>query len=432
MAAKSYPGTTFDKRHGRWKARTTINGVSYALGYHATQEAAFAAIVEAKSNMLWSMPGAPPVMAPVTPPLVAPDRAPEVAGSIQPLYPEISEPERDFDSRISRVRKNTHVAQHNFLVEAPMALTLLEARIFVLMLRCLHKRDTSSLDIVIPLGDLMKGLPLSKLGGRNYQLLHAAIDSLMNFKLELPVINRKKDKHIINLLQSIHLDSGNGVLVGVFAPVVLPYLTNLVDNYTLGEVAELMSLKRASSHRFYWLMRAWEFRSPITVTVEKLRSLTTGKDSYTQYADYRNKVLDPSIDELNGLNFEIVYTENKKGRAVDSIEFKIAHREAKDSDTSAMIFEEPKPSKSKKLQPPLSPLEVNVVKRLRKLQLTESQINKVLITLKSSVEHLTKLMRVTHPLLVSHETKSKPGDNIGASTIALLKTTFPTLYHSNP
>jgi plasmid replication initiation protein len=430
MAAKSYPGTTFDKRHGRWKARTTINGVSHALGYHATQEAAFAAIVEAKSATLWSMPGAAPAMAPVTSPLRAPDIAPLIAGSAQFVSSEIPEPERDFNTRVTRVRKNTHVAQHNFLVEAPIALTLLEARIFVLMLRCLHKRDTSSLDIVIPLADLMKGIPLAKLGGRNYQLLHAAIDSLMNFKLELPVINRKKDKHVINLLQSMHLDSGNGILVGVFAPVVLPYLTNLADNYTLGEVAELMSLKSASSHRFYWLMKAWEFRSPITVTVEKLRSLTTGKGSYAQYADFRNKVLHPSIDELNGLNFEIAYTENKKGRAVDSIEFKIAHRELKDSDTSAVVIEEPKPSKSKS-QRQLSLLEINVVKRLRKLQLTEAQINKVIAVLEGNADNLTKLMKVTHPLLVAHETKAKPGDNVGASTVALLKTNFPTLYHTN-
>lgn len=429
MAANSYPGTTFDKRHGRWKARTTINGVSYALGYHDTQEAAFAAIVEAKSAAsydLWSkpvMPGSAPSMAP----LRAPNAAPLVAGSLHSPAP----PERDFNSRIARVRKHTHIAQHNFLVEAPIALTLLEARIFVLMLRCLHKRDTTSLGIVIPLADLMKGMPLAKLGGRNYQLLHAAIDSLMNFKLELPVINRKKDKHVINLLQFMHLDSGNGILVGEFAPVVLPYLTNLADNYTLGEVVELMSLKSASSHRFYWLMKAWEFRSPITVTVEKLRALTTGKGSYMQYADYRNKVLHPSIDELNGLNFEIVYTENKKGRAVDSIEFKIVHRETKDSNTSAVVLEETKSSKSKsKPKPQLSSLELKVFQRLNKLQLTDAQINTVITVLDGNENQLTKLMKVTHPLLVAHETKSKPGDNVGANTVALLKTTFPLLYRS--
>jgi plasmid replication initiation protein len=93
----------------------------------------------------------------------------------------------------------------------------------------------------------------------------------------------------------------------------------LAGEYTLGHVAELMSLFNANTIRFYWLLKSWEFRSPITVTVEKLRTVTTGQGTYAQYATYRNKVLKPSVAELNTKNFEVAYPKNKKGRAVDSI-----------------------------------------------------------------------------------------------------------------
>ena len=50
--------------------------------------------------------------------------------------------------------------------------------------------------------------------------------------------------------------------------------------------------------------------------MEKLKALTTG-EGYDQYADFRNKVLKPSVAELNELSFDITYTERRqRGRAV--------------------------------------------------------------------------------------------------------------------
>jgi plasmid replication initiation protein len=391
MPVNPYPGTTYDQTHRRWKARATIDGVKRTLGYHDSQELAYAAIQAAKNPM-----GS----------LAVPVNAAAI---------------------IEKTRKNTKVARHNLLVEAPLALTLLEARCFVLMLRCLHKSDTKPKDIVISVHDLLGD---GVLGGHNYELLREALRGLMNVKLSLPVLNAKHDMNEVVLVQALHLDTTNGVIVGKFGENALPYLLNLTDNFTLGEVADLMSIKNPNTHKFYWILKSWEFRSPITVTVEKLRALTTPKGSYRQYADYRNKVLHPSIDELNGLNFEISFTENKKGRAVDSIEFKIAHRTpelAKDAETSATVVVEPK----KQLVKLLTPLEDRVSTRLTKLKLTAPQIRKLLEVLAGDEKQLTHVLQMTHPLLVEVETKARPNDNVGATTVQLLKTMFSAYFKAN-
>jgi hypothetical protein len=46
-------------------------------------------------------------------------------------------------------------------------------------------------------------------------------------------------------------------------------------------------------------------------------------------------------------------------------------------------------------------------------------------------EQLTKLLRETFPILRDYETKAKPGENVAASTMALLKSTFPALYQQS-
>ncbi|RYE03372.1 MAG: AP2 domain-containing protein, partial [Rickettsiaceae bacterium] len=107
MPKGQFPGTTYEKSRGRWKAQGRINGVTKSLGYFATQEEAYAAVVLVKK---------------------------EVGTTQQQL--QLLEPApalkqlQMFDSQ-----RGATIAQSNVLIERPWAMTLLEARIFVLLLR---------------------------------------------------------------------------------------------------------------------------------------------------------------------------------------------------------------------------------------------------------------------------------------------------------
>lgn len=391
MPINPYPGTTFEKTRGRWKAQGRLNGKTKSLGYFDTQEEAYAAVVKAKQDAGES-PTALPRHIPTTPP---------IAG-----------------------QRPATVAQSNVLLERPWAMTLLEARIFVLLLQGLTREETDSRRIVVPLSDLASP---TQLGGGGYNQLHAAMKGLDAVRIELPMPNRKQDLHLVPLVHSLKLDSGQGTLSGYFSDDVLPYLTNLVDNFTLGQVGDLLSIKSTLTHRFYWLLKSWEFRSPVTVQVDKLRELTTGLNTYQQFTEYRRSVLKPAVDELNGLNFDISYIEHKLGRSVDAVEFHIKsnvkrkHKQLMlplEKGTAAAVLSE------------LTPIQQKVQTRLQKLKLTQAQIKKVLDVVVGE-EQLTKLLKETYPVLRDFETKTKPGENVAAATMALLKSTFPAVWATN-
>ena len=391
MPINPYPGTTFEKTRGRWKAQGRLNGKTKSLGYFDTQEEAYAAVVKAKQDA-----GESPTTLPrhiSTTPAIASQRP-------------------------------ATVAQSNVLLERPWAMTLLEARIFVLLLQGLTREETDSRRIVVPLSDLASP---TQLGGGGYNQLHAAMKGLDAVRIELPMPNRKQDLHLVPLVHSLKLDSGQGTLSGYFSDDVLPYLTNLVDNFTLGQVGDLLSIKSTLTHRFYWLLKSWEFRSPVTVQVDKLRELTTGLNTYQQFTEYRRSVLKPAVDELNGLNFDISYVEHKLGRSVDAVEFHIKsnlkrkHKQLMlplEKGTAAAVVSE------------LTPLQQKVQTRLQKLKLTQAQIKKVLDVIVGE-EQLTKLLKETYPVLRDFETKAKPGENVAAATMALLKSTFPAIWAAN-
>jgi hypothetical protein len=391
MPINPYPGTTFEKTRGRWKAQGRLNGKTKSLGYFDTQEEAYAAVVKAKQDageLLTVLPRHIPT-------------TPAVAG-----------------------QRPATVAQSNVLLERPWAMTLLEARIFVLLLQGLTREETDSRRIVVPLSDLASP---TQLGGGGYNQLHAAMKGLDAVRIELPMPNRKQDLHLVPLVHSLKLDSGQGTLSGYFSDDVLPYLTNLVDNFTLGQVGDLLSIKSTLTHRFYWLLKSWEFRSPVTVQVDKLRELTTGLNTYQQFTEYRRSVLKPAVDELNGLNFDISYVEHKLGRSVDAVEFHIKSN-VKPKHKQLMLPLEKGTTVA--LASELTPLQQKVQTRLQKLKLTQAQIKKVLDVI-AGEEQLTKLLKETYPILRDFETKVKPGENVAAATMALLKSTFPAIWAAN-
>lgn len=388
MASSPYPGVSYDKLNGRWKARIKLEGRWISAGYHATADLAHAAV-----QQLQQAPEPPPADL-VAPPL--PDNHAEL---------------------IARAQRTRSIAQHNLLVETPTTKTLLEAKVFALMLRSISKDESEPTTAVIPLDDLF---PTGSFGGQQRQLLEEAMVRLMAASIRIPKLN-EEDFHLVSLCDSIRLDSEKRLLLASFGRAVLPYLVNLVGNFTTADVDELLTIKSTGAHKLYWLMRSWQFKSPHTVTVEKLKALTTG-DAYDQYADFRNKVLKPSVAELNELSFDITYTERRqRGRAVTDITFNIGRKEKPLQLALPLTAKTPPPAI-------LSPLQQKAQTRLQKLKLTQTQVQKVLRMVGNEEAQLTKLLKETYPVLRDFETKAKPGENVAASAMSVLKSVFPTIW----
>lgn len=392
MQSPSIKGVSFDKSKGKWKARTIRDGRTINLGTFASQLEAAQAVEQATV----SLPTA----------LAKTDKL--------PLLPI------DHEEIVAKAQRTKLVAQHNTLVETPTTTTLLEAKIFALMLRCVSRSDVEAPTAVIPLEDLFPSF-----GGKQHQLLETAMRRMMSATIQIPELNQE-NVHLVSLCDSMRYDSDTKLLVATFGKAVIPYLVNLVGNFTTADVDELLAIKSNNTHKLYWLMRSWQFKSPHTVSVDELRELTTPNSQFTRYSEFRTKVLKPSMAELNELSFDITYTERRqRGRAVTDITFNISKK------TNAKQLALPIETAVLELpQPHLTPLQQKISTRLTKLKLTQAQVRKVLDVI-AGEEQLTKLLKETYPILRDFETKAKPGENVAAATMALLKSTFPAIWAAN-
>jgi plasmid replication initiation protein len=324
--------------------------------------------------------------------------------------------------------------QANALVRAPLKLTHVEARIFALALGCIHQDQTELPGISIPLSRVMT----QKKGGSMYETIRDACKSLMSkvVSIESQTGNKKRFT-AYSIISYIDLNEGTGFLTGNFAPEIKPFLLQLAEQYTHVEIETLLTLKSAHAHRLYWLLKSWDDVGLWEVDFDTLRKQVLGDDNdvtYTLFYDFKRYVLEPALRELHSLGWVVSYEPVKEGKKVKGVRFSIPKPLAQLREQPAGVGKTTSRSRpvekqmSLPLQAELPTLQQRIVIRLQKLKMTESQIQHVLVFMGDDESKIAKLMKASHPLLRDFEAGNKVFDNLGGTTINLLKTEFPGLY----
>jgi hypothetical protein len=339
--------------------------------------------------------------------------------------------------------------QANVLVRAPLKLSHVEARIFALALGCIHQGQTELPGIVIPLERVLT----QKKGGSVYESIRDACKGLMSKVVSIESQGRGKKRFTAySIISYIDINEGTGLLTGNFAPEIKPFLLQLAEQYTHVEIETLLTLRSAHAHRLYWLLKSWDDVGSWEVDFPNLRKQVLGDDNdvtYTLFYDFKRYVLEPALRELHALGWLVSYKPLKEGKKVQSILFQIPkpQRDVKQPGPLVLVApaepEESIPTSRAKAKgrdkdsdqqmslalPPEAPtLLQRLVTRLQKLKLTSSQVQHVLDFMGDDEGRMAKLMKVTHPLLRDYEAGNKVFDNLGGTTVNLLKTEFPGLY----
>jgi plasmid replication initiation protein len=326
--------------------------------------------------------------------------------------------------------------QANALVRAPLKLTHVEARIFALALGCIHQDQTELPGISIPINRVMT----QKKGGSVYETIRDACKSLMSKVVSIESQKGNKKRFTAySIISYLDLNEGTGLLTGNFAPEIKPFLLQLAEQYTHVELESLLTLKSAHAHRLYWLLKSWDDVGVWEVEFEALRKQVLGDDNdvtYTLFYDFKRYVLEPAMRELHSLGWVVNYEPLKDGKKVKSVRFLIPKPQVRLSEPADEVSP---PKTTSPVRPvekqmtlalpaELPTLQQRIITRLQKLKMTAAQIQHVLEFMGDEEARIARLMKVTHPLLRDFEAGNKVFDNLGGTTVNLLKTEFPGLY----
>lgn len=225
------------------------------------------------------------------------------------------------------VKKMDMVVKSNRLVESLQSLNLSEIRL--IQLAIVDSRDQGKgLDTKTPLRiDAMRYaqiFDISKQGA--YKVLKDAEQNL--FRRYFTFLSERNNKVRTNWIQQAEYFDDEGAIEIIFTTAVVDEITRIdgfeqmFTQYALSQIADLNS---NYSVRLYELLKQWTTAKKVTFELERFREqLGIGINEYPRMSDFKRRVLDVAVKEINEkTDIKVSYDQQKKGRTITSFKFKI-------------------------------------------------------------------------------------------------------------
>lgn len=159
----------------------------------------------------------------------------------------------------------------------------------------------------------------------NYEELYQCLDELQ--KIQVKSID-KRGKHWGSfVLISEYKKVDDGVFIAIPPSIYNVLCGNNEDKkrlyYTTIKLLEQNPFKCSYSIVFYEIFRKYEKVELPKYNIEELKLLTNTNTKYKAYYEFKRRVLNPAIKEINSLddNWEYSFEEIKTGRKISSIQF---------------------------------------------------------------------------------------------------------------
>jgi plasmid replication initiation protein len=224
--------------------------------------------------------------------------------------------------------KNLVVVKHNSLIEASYRLTLGEQR---LLLACISQVDsTDSLvkkdEFTITAKQFSTLFDIPQCHA--YEQIEKAANDLFEQKIVIKSKTEKRKK-VMRWVCEVDYDGGKGQVTLGFSPKIIPYLSQLKDNYTKYRLEHISQLKSVHTIRIYELCVQYMTIGHRTITVKDLKELIGISGLYSDFKDLTRRVLKPSLDQINKhTDIRIKITPQREMRKIVALKFEMEYKKA--------------------------------------------------------------------------------------------------------
>lgn len=186
-----------------------------------------------------------------------------------------------------------------------------------------------------------------------YEALKNAANSLFERKFSYKGIHEATQKEKIiksRWVSKIAYVDSAGILELVFAPDVIPLITQLEQSFTSYELKQISSLTSKYAIRLYELLIQWRSisKTPVFLVDDFRFKLGLGSDEYKIMSNFKKKVLDAALTQINEKTDIVAsYEQHKSGRNITGFSFSFLPKKTKDdekdsskrlSDKQIMLF----------------------------------------------------------------------------------------------
>lgn len=226
---------------------------------------------------------------------------------------------------------NFLVTKSNNLIEAGYKLSLNEQRLILSAISQLDGRKPipKNNDFEITAEDFSKAfnIPIKQA----YEALEDAASRL--YEQDIKTFDRTENSRTrFRWVDGVKYWDGKARVTLSFSNKVIPYLTKLHQQFTTYELSQVSQLKTAYAIRLYELLIQFLKTEIRQITLEKLRAFLELENDYKRFFDFKRRIIDPSIKNINeSTNLNVDWDVVKNGRVITGLIFVFQKTPQKDS-----------------------------------------------------------------------------------------------------
>lgn len=136
---------------------------------------------------------------------------------------------------------------------------------------------------------------------------------------------KNEDFVVLNcILKSIY-NSGKATLNLEVNKEMVPFFSDLKEQFTIYNFSSYMKLKSFYSKRFFAIFSMFRSTGIFKKRVDDLRETFGLKDQYSEYKNFKSRVIIPALKEINtDTNFTVELEEVKEGKKVETLIFRFS------------------------------------------------------------------------------------------------------------
>ncbi|MWN32304.1 MULTISPECIES: RepB family plasmid replication initiator protein [unclassified Gilliamella] len=187
------------------------------------------------------------------------------------------------------------VYKSNDLVNASYNLTLAEQRIILFAISKLNPASADNKTVVIKASEFAK--QFNKIDKNSiYKAIKDGLDDLYNKSI---ILKNEQKKITFRWLQAKAYLDNEATAELTFSDQIIPYLFDLKNKFTKYKLSNISTFKSVYSIRLYELLAQYKVIKARNIEVSELREILLLDDKYTRSFDFKKRVLEKAVNELN-------------------------------------------------------------------------------------------------------------------------------------
>lgn len=222
------------------------------------------------------------------------------------------------------------IYKSNALIEASYRLSVYEQRI---LLGCIAqvRRDAPLTDqqLYVVSAQQIADMTGTQLGTA-YQNLKAAAERLYRREVtlrEAPNGNGRAKVRLTRWVQTVEYREAEGMVALRFGTDMVPYLSQLTEQFTRYALADVAHMDSAHAIRLYELLCQWRDAGEREVSIEWLRDAFQLDGKYPAIKDFKRWVIEPAVKQVNEHSpMWVKWSQRKTGRRVSHLLFNFGEK----------------------------------------------------------------------------------------------------------